>query len=64
MQIYQGATDLDGAALARVDLEAFLHHDEGAKLAEVVKQEELIVHEFDLRVVARHRDIIHSQVLV
>ena len=52
VQVDQGSADLDGPALPRVDLESLLHHHQSAEFAQVVEQQEFIVQEFDLGVVA------------
>lgn len=52
VKIDQCATDLNGTALPWEDFQSFLNHDECSELAQVVHEQELVVEEFDLGMVA------------
>ena len=52
IKVDHGSADLDRSAHSRKDFEAFLNHDQSAKFAQVVHENELIVHKLDLGMIA------------
>ena len=64
MEVDDRTADLYRSTLARENLKASLDHHKGAKFTEVVKEDELVVEEFNLSVIAGDRDIIDSKVLI
>ena len=64
MEVDDRTADLYRSTLAWENLKASLDHHKGAKFTEVVKEDELVVEEFNLSVIAGDRDIIDSKVLI
>ena len=58
------STDLELSEHAGKDLDLLLHEDNCAKFAQVVLEIELVLLEFDFRVLSRHRDVSHTDFLV